>query len=251
MTTIKDLAKMIDHSLLHPTMTDADLSEGCQIALQYDVASVCIKPYAVSQATTLLKGSDVLVGTVIGFPHGNSATKIKVAETVQACMEGAAEIDMVINIGKALSGDWQFVKRDIEAVCKAAHEHGAILKVIFENDFIPEDATKIKLCEICSDLGVDFVKTSSGYGMVKGEDGKYSYQGATLHDLELMRAHSDERVQVKAAGGVRTLDDLLAVRALGVSRVGATATIAMLEEAKDRFGSGSDRTVPDEDKGGY
>ncbi len=251
MIEVHDLAKMIDHSLLHPTMTDEDLKKGCAIAREYDVASVCIKPYAVPMAVELLKGSDVLVGTVIGFPHGNSATAIKVAETIQACQDGAVEIDMVINIGKALGGDWDFVKSDIDAVCRAAHEHGAILKVIFENDFIPDDAIKIRLCEICSEIGVDFVKTSSGYGMVKGDDGKYSYQGATHADLKLMRTHSDKKVQVKAAGGVRTLDDLLAVRALGVTRVGATATIAMLEAAKERFGSGSDRVVVDDGVDGY
>ena len=251
MDITRELAKMIDHSLLHPTMTDQELLDGCAIARAYDVASVCIKPYAISIAVDALKGSTVKVGTVIGFPHGNSATDIKVAETVRACQDGAVEIDMVINIGRALGGDWDYVRKDIEAVCEAAHAHGAILKVIFENDFIEDDAIKISLCQICSELGVDFVKTSTGYGMVKGSDGKYGYRGATPDDLKLMRIHSDPHVQVKAAGGVRTLDDLLAVRKLGVTRVGATATIAILEEASSRYGSGSRKVLSGNPPDGY
>lgn len=243
MDQVTALAKMIDHSLLHPTMTDQELEEGCAIARKYNVASVCIKPYAVKDAVRWLTGSDVLVGTVIGFPHGNSTTAIKVAETEQACRDGAVEIDMVINIGKALQGDWEFVRSEIQAVAEATHAHGAVLKVIFENDFIEDDAVKIRLCEICSEVNADFVKTSTGYGMVKGADGKYGYQGATEADLKLMRKHSAPEVQVKAAGGVRSLDDLLKVRELGVTRVGATATIAMLEDAKKRFGISSDVDV--------
>lgn len=232
---VKKLAKMIDHSLLHPTMTDAELEEGCAIARAYDVASVCIKPYAVKQAVEWLKGSDVLIGTVIGFPHGNSSIKIKVAETRQACLDGASEIDMVVNIGKVLQQDWRYVKKEIAAVQRESQKHGAIVKVIFENDYLPKDLYKRKLCEICSKTGVAFVKTSTGYGFVKGPDGKYSYQGATEHDLKLMRKHSAPSMQVKAAGGVRSLDDLLKVREWGVTRIGATATIAILEDAKKRF----------------
>ncbi len=226
---------MIDHSLLHPTMTDAELQEGCAIAKAYDVASVCIKPYAIKSAVEWLKGSDVLIGTVIGFPHGNSAIAIKVAETKQACRDGATEIDMVINIGKALEGDWRYLKKEIAAVQRESVKHKAIVKVIFENDYLPNDKIKRKLCEICSSVGVAFVKTSTGYGFVKGSDGKYSYQGATESDLKLMRKYSKPEVQVKAAGGVRSLDDLLKVREWGVTRIGATATIAMLEDAKKRF----------------
>ncbi|MEM9886089.1 MAG: deoxyribose-phosphate aldolase [Bacteroidota bacterium] len=251
MDKVQELAKMIDHSLLHPTMTDEDMQSGCAIARAYEVASVCIKPYAIQLAVDALKGSDVLVGTVIGFPHGNSSTAIKVAETVRACEEGAVEIDMVINIGRALQEDWGYVKAEIDTICKATHEHNAILKVIFENDFLPEDKYKIKLCEICSAVGVDFVKTSTGYGFSKGSDGKYTYQGATHPDLKLMRKYSAKSVQVKAAGGVRTLEDILAVQALGVTRVGATATIAILEAAKEAFSGGSDREVPQEDVVGY
>jgi deoxyribose-phosphate aldolase len=233
--TVLELAKMIDHSLLHPTMTDADLREGCAIARAYHVASVCIKPYAIKDAVEWLRGSDVLVGTVIGFPHGNSAIKIKVAECKQACLDGATEIDMVVNIGKVLEEDWRYIKKEIAAVQREALKHGAIVKVIFENDYLPKDKLKRKLCEICSKIGVAFVKTSTGYGFVKGADGRYSYDGATESDLKLMRKYSAPEVQVKAAGGVRSLDDLLKVRAWGVTRIGATATIAMLEDAKKRF----------------
>lgn len=228
---------MIDHSLLHPTMTDADLRQGCALARRYDVASVCIKPYAVPLAVELLSGSAVAVGTVIGFPHGNSTLQIKVQETELACRVGATEIDMVVNIGKVLGEDWAYVEEEIRAVAAVTKQRGALLKVIFENDYLTGDQFKIRLCEICNQLEVDFVKTSTGYGFVKGDDGKYSYEGATAHDLQLMRRHAAPEVQVKAAGGVRTLDDLLRVKELGVTRVGATATAAILEEAKKRFGS--------------
>jgi deoxyribose-phosphate aldolase len=253
MDMITQLAKMIDHSLLHPTMTDDDLKQGCEVARRYEVASVCIKPYAVAAAAGWLSGSGVLVGTVIGFPHGSSLVSVKVAEAIQACRDGATEIDMVVNIGKVLQQDWDYVAEEVRAVTEACHTNGAIVKVIFENDYLPEDLLKIKLCEICSEAGADFVKTSTGYGFVKGTDGRYSYDGATEHDLMLMRRHSAPSVQVKAAGGVRTLDDLLQVRAWGVTRVGATATIAMLEEARQRFGDGSTlaaAVVPD-DTAGY
>jgi len=250
MDKVTQLAKMIDHSLLHPTMTDEQLKQGCDIAEKYNTASVCIKPYAVRQAVEWLKGSDVLVGTVIGFPHGNSAPEIKVAETHRACDDGAVEIDMVVNIGKVLGGGWNFVHDEIAAIKKAAHNGGAILKVIFENDFL-QDGHIIRLCEICSAIGVDFVKTSTGYGFIKGADGTYSYKGATHHHLKLMRQHAAPEVQIKAAGGVRTLDDLLAMRELGVTRVGATATVAIVEAAKKRFGGGPivDETIVDDTPG--
>jgi deoxyribose-phosphate aldolase len=249
---VRELAKMIDHSLLHPTMTDKDLEEGCALAMRYDTASVCVKPYAVKQAAAWLKGSTVLVGTVIGFPHGNSATDIKVAETRKACEDGAVEIDMVVNVGKVLGGDWTYVQDEIAAVNAEALKHGAIVKVIFENDFL-EESHKIRLCEICSAVPVAFVKTSTGYGFVKGPDGRFFTMGATVDDLSLMRAHSAPQVQVKAAGGIRTLDDMLRVRETGVTRVGATATVAILEEAKKRFGGGSshDFTKTSGNDGGY
>jgi deoxyribose-phosphate aldolase len=245
------LAKMIDHSLLHPTMTDADLEQGCAIARQYDAASVCIKPYAVKQAVEWLRGSSVLVCTVIGFPHGNSTTEIKVAETRQACLDGATEIDMVVNIGKVLGRDWDFVHQEIKAINDECLKHGAILKVIFENDYLPEDEFKIRLCEICSEIGVAFVKTSTGYGFVKGPDGNYNYKGATDHDLILMRKHSAPGVQIKAAGGVRSLDDLLHVESLGVTRIGATATIAIVEAARQRFEGASGTPMVVADAAGY
>ncbi len=237
MISVKDLAKMIDHSLLHPTMTDEILRKECETAVQYDTASVCIKPYAVSLAAEILAGTEVAVGTVIGFPHGNSSTEIKVAETSRACAEGAAEIDMVINIGKALGKEWNYVKDEIAAVNKAAAGGGAHLKVIFENDYL-DDETIIQLCRICSEVKPAFVKTSTGYGFVKQDNGFYTYKGATEAHLKLMRANTDSSIQIKAAGGVRTLKDLLYVRSIGVTRAGATATAAMLTEAAEAVSRG-------------
>ncbi|MEA3334398.1 MAG: deoxyribose-phosphate aldolase [Chloroflexota bacterium] len=232
--TLHSIAKMIDHSLLHPTMTDQELTAGCRLALHHNVASVCIKPYAVPLASNLLKGSDVAVGTVIGFPHGNSQPAVKLLEAERALSDGATELDMVVNIGKVLSSDWNAVSGEIRLINELVTSNGALLKVIFENDFLPQDEFKVHLCHLCSEHGVAFVKTSTGYGFVKGDDGRYSYQGATDHDLALMRRESAPEVRVKAAGGVRTLDDLLRVRTLGVTRVGATATEAILAEARAR-----------------
>jgi deoxyribose-phosphate aldolase len=236
MNKITEIAKMIDHSILHPTLTDDDLKRECEVAKKYNVASVCVKPYAVKLAVEILKGSEVAVGTVIGFPAGNSSIAVKVFETETACSDGAIEIDMVINIGKALQEDWKYLEEEIKAVVDTSHRFGAITKVIFETDFITRDEQKIRLCEICSKAGAEYVKTSTGFGFVKGSDGKYSYTGATAHDLALMRKYSAPEVKVKAAGGVRTLADLLKYKELGISRCGATATAAMLEEAKKLFG---------------
>jgi len=236
MNKVKELAKMIDHSILNPVMTDNDLKRECEVAKKYDVASVCVKPYAVSQAVKLLKGSNVLVGCVIGFPHGNSSTAVKVFETEQACNDGATEIDMVINTGKALGGDWNYVENEIKAVTQTCHRSKAIVKVIFETDFVTKDEDKIRLCEICTKVGADFVKTSTGFGYVKQPNGDFNYKGATVNDIELMRKHSGPKVQVKCSGGVRTLDDLLNMKAAGATRSGATATAVMLEEAGKRFG---------------
>jgi deoxyribose-phosphate aldolase len=236
MTKVSELAKMIDHSILNPVMTDDDLKRECEVASKYDVASVCVKPYAVKQAVELLKDSDVLVGCVIGFPHGNSATSVKVFEAEQACRDGAVEIDMVINIGKALQGDWDYVEKEIKAVTEACHKSGAIVKVIFETDYVTKDEDKIRLCEICTRVGADFVKTSTGFGYVKQTNGDFNYNGATVHNIELMRKHSGPKVQVKCAGGVRTLDDLLKMKAAGATRSGATATVKILEDAGKRFG---------------
>jgi deoxyribose-phosphate aldolase len=231
--TLCMLAKMIDHSILHPTMTDRDLLDGCALARKYGTATVCVKPYAVPTARDALAGSGVGVCAVAGFPHGGSSIRIKVAETEQAIREGAAEIDMVINIGKALGGDWEYITREIRELNDACRNGMAILKVIFETDYLQDDPI-IRLCEICSQIGAAFVKTSTGYGFVKQPNGYYSYQGATEHNIALMRAHADPGVHIKAAGGVRTLDGLLRFRAMGVARIGASATEGILEEAKRR-----------------
>lgn len=222
--TYEQIAKMLDHSLLQPRLSDEELREGCLWAAQAKVASVCIKPYAVRMAADLLAGSGVAVGTVVGFPHGGHTTAVKMFEAQQALSDGATELDMVVNIGKVWSEDWGYVGSDIGAVVRVAREHNALVKVIFENSVI-EDHHKIKLCELCAAVGADFVKTSTGYG-----DG-----GATDHDLKLMREHCPPKVQVKAAGGIRTLDRLLEVREIGVTRVGATASAKILEEVQQRL----------------
>jgi deoxyribose-phosphate aldolase len=206
-------------------MTDDELEEGCRIAVDYDVASVCIKPYYLRRCAELLAGSTVKASTTIGFPHGGHTTAIKVAEAERAIADGGEELDMVVNIGKVLSEDYGFVQYDIAQIVEIAHNAGAIVKVIFENCYL-QDAHKIALCEICGEVGADFVKTSTGYGT----------GGATIEDLKLMRRHSPDHVQVKAAGGVRILDALLEVRELGVARVGASRTITMLDECKARLG---------------
>jgi deoxyribose-phosphate aldolase len=219
-----DIAKMIDHSLLNPVLTDRELEAGCRLARDYDVASACVKPYYLKRCAQLLAGSTVQASTVIGFPHGGNTTNVKLAEAKQALADGGTELDMVVNIGKVLSEDWEYVSRDIRAIVETAHAGGAIVKVIFENCYL-QDMHKIRLCEICAGAGADFVKTSTGYGS----------GGATHDDLKLMRRHSPPQVRVKAAGGVRTLDGLLEVRALGVARSGATRTAEMLDECRRRL----------------
>ncbi len=230
MENIKKIAKMIDHSLLHPTLTDKELKEGCELAKKFNVASVCIKPYAVKNAVNWLEGSDVLVGCVIGFPHGNSTIDVKTYETEQAILDGAVEIDMVVNIGKVLGEDWNYVEEEIKQITTITKKYKAVLKVIFENDYMPEDKYKIKLCELCTKYEVEYVKTSTGYGFKKDKDGYYYYDGATDEDLILMRKYSGCQVRVKAAGGIRTLEDVIRVRDLGVSRIGVSATESILTE---------------------
>ncbi|MBV8052817.1 MAG: deoxyribose-phosphate aldolase [Acidobacteriaceae bacterium] len=221
----RDVAKMIDHSLLNPSLKWADLEEGISVALAYDVATVCIMPYALKHCADRLNGSTVRASTTIGFPHGGHTTKIKVAEARQALTDGAEELDMVVNISKVLSEDWQYVRDDIGAVVEETHGAGKKVKVIFENAYLNDDQ-KIRLCEICGDLRADWVKTSTGYAP----------SGSTDADLILMRKHSPSFVQVKAAGGIRDLDALLRVRALGVTRCGATRTASMMNEARQRLG---------------
>ena len=223
--TYADVAKMIDHSLLNPSLTFEALDAGIQLAIDYDVASVCILPYALRHCANRLMGTDVKASTTIGFPHGGHTTAVKLFETRQALADGGQELDMVVNISAVLSGRWDYVKNDIQTVVEETHAAGQKVKVIFENAYL-NDEQKIRLCEICSELNADWVKTSTGYAP----------SGATHEDLILMRKHSAAHVQVKAAGGVRDLDALLAVRALGVTRAGATRTAAMLDDARQRLG---------------
>jgi deoxyribose-phosphate aldolase len=235
-----DLAKMIDHSLLNPTLTAAELEAGCKLALAYDVASVCILPYALKRCAELLRGSTVQASTTIGFPHGGHATAVKAAEAKQAISDGGQELDMVVNVSQVLSGAWDYVRQDIAAVIDVAHAANAKVKVIFENCYL-KDEHKIRLCQICGDLKADWVKTSTGYGT----------GGATLEDLALMRMHAPSHVQVKAAGGVRDLDMLIKVRELGVSRCGASRTKEMLDECRKRLGLPAIATTASGGAGGY
>jgi len=221
----EDIARMIDHSLLNPTLTTQELEDGCQLAIRYDVASVCILPYALRRCADILGGTAVHSSTTIGFPHGGQTTAIKLAEARQALIDGGQELDAVINISKARSGDWAYVRNEIAVLTELVHDGGAKIKIVFENAYL-DDAAKIRLCEMCGEMGVDWVKTSTGYAP----------SGATIDDLKLMRKHSPPQVQVKAAGGIRDLDALLEVRDLGVSRVGATRTESMLEECRRRLG---------------
>jgi deoxyribose-phosphate aldolase len=222
--TYEDIAKMLDHSLLNPTLTVADLEAGIRIGLDYNVASVCIMPYYLKRCADMLTGSDVRASTTIGFPHGGHTTEMKVAEAQRALTDGCEELDMVVNISKVLSEDWAYVSDEIAAIVSLAHAQNQKVKVIFENCYL-QDAHKIQLCKICGEVGADWVKTSTGYGT----------GGATFDDLRLMRKHAPPSVQVKAAGGVHSLDKLLEVRALGVTRVGASRTVEILDEVTRRL----------------
>jgi deoxyribose-phosphate aldolase len=222
--TYEDIAKMIDHSLLNPSLTTKELDAGIRLALAYNVASVCIMPFYLKACAEQLKGSTVMASTTIGFPHGGHTTAIKAAEAERALADGCQELDMVVNISKVLSGDWDYVRNDIRAVIEPAHAAGQKVKVIFENCYLSNEQ-KSRLCQICGDLNADWVKTSTGYGT----------GGAMMDDLKLMRANSPAHVQVKAAGGIRDLDTLLEVRKLGVSRVGASRTKDMLDDCRSRL----------------
>ena len=223
--TYNDISRMLDHSLLNPTTTVDQLESGCQLAVDYQAASVCLMPYYVKRCAEILKGSGCRVSTTIGFPHGGHTSAIKVAEAEQALADGCEELDMVVNVSKVLSGDFGYVENEIKAVLDVTHAAGQKLKVIFENCYLNDDQ-KIRLCRICCDLGADWVKTSTGYGT----------GGATMEDLNLMREHTTEPVQVKAAGGVRDLETLLKVRELGISRVGASKTAQILDPCREQFG---------------
>ncbi|MBI3681207.1 MAG: deoxyribose-phosphate aldolase [Acidobacteria bacterium] len=219
-----DIAKMIDHSLLNPSLTAEDLEQGCRLALDYNVASVCILPFYLRRCADLLRGSEVNASTTIGFPHGGQTTAVKVAEVRQALADGGQELDIVVNISAVVSGNWSYVREDLRAVIDATHDGGAKVKVIFENCYL-KDEHKIRLCGICGELRADWVKTSTGYAP----------GGATMEDLALMRKHSPPHVQLKAASGIRDLDTLLRVREIGVTRCGATRTASMLDECRRRL----------------
>lgn len=220
-----DYSKMIDHSLLIPTMDEKQLEEGCQLAVAYDVASVCIMPYYLKRCAEILAGSTVQPSTTIGFPHGGHTTKIKKLEAEKAVEDGCQELDMVVNISQVLSGSWDYVTADIKAVIEVAHAADRKVKVIFENCYL-QDAQKIQLCKICTDLSADWVKTSTGYGT----------GGATIEDLKLMVENVGAGIQVKAAGGVRDFETLKQVKELGVTRCGASRTQGMMDEARQSLG---------------
>ena len=225
--TVRDIAQMIDHSLLNPKFTRQEVEAGCRLAVEYDCITVCVKPCDVELAYGILQDTTVITTSVIGFPHGSNVTAIKVAEARRAIGEGCREVDMVMNIGRFLSGDYNLVQDDIAAVYEEAHKVGALLKVILENAYLSAEQI-IKACELCAAVKVDFTKTATGYAPY----------GARIADLKLMRAHTPPSMQVKAAGGVRELDDALAVRAVGVSRFGCTTTAKMIQEAKAREARG-------------
>jgi deoxyribose-phosphate aldolase len=221
--TYEQLAGVISHSVLKPELTEADVIAGCKLALLYNIGSVMVKPCHVTLAKNLVAGTEIKITTVIGFPHGGSSTEVKVFEAQEAIVDGAVELDMVINIGELRSGNWDYVRSDIQAVCDAAHTKGAFVKVILENAYLSDDE-KVKACQISEAAGADWVKTSTGFAP----------GGATIDDIRLMRASIGPNVQIQAGGGVRTLDMLLAVIDAGCTRSGATATASILEEFKKR-----------------
>ena len=220
----KDIAGMIDHSLLKPFLTDAEIEAGCRLADLYRVVSVCVRPADVKLAAEILKDSPVKVSTVIGFPHGSTTTHVKLEEAKEAIENGAVELDVVLQFGKLKSGQYDYVKNDLETVIKYAHGKNVKVKVIFENCYLNEEEI-IRACEICNQLDADWIKTSTGYGT----------GGAEPKDIQIMRKHAKPSVQVKAAGGVRTLERLLEMKELGCTRVGATATATILDELKERL----------------
>lgn len=226
--TPKDIAGMLDHSTLQPYLTEDDIRKGCEIALKYHTASVCARPGDMKLVASLLKGSDVKVCTVIGFPHGNHLPEIKLAESKAALDDGCVELDMVINIGKLLHGDDAYVGDEIKAICDLAHSRGAKVKVILETCYLSDEQKK-RACRIAAANGADWVKTSTGYGSA----------GCTIEDLKLMRASVPAHCQVKGSGGIRDLDTVLAARRAGASRCGVSATVKIMEEAEKRYAEGT------------
>jgi len=221
--TVEKVAKTIDHSLLKPELTIDEVLAGCELAATYDVASVCCRPLDVVTCSRALAGSDVLVGTVIGFPHGSSTTVVKVAEAQRALDDGARELDMVLAIGWLRSGRDDYVHADVAAVVTAAHAQNAIVKVILENAYLSDDE-KVRACQLCEKAGADYVKTSTGYAP----------SGSTMDDLRLMRASVSADVKVKAAGGIRTLDLLIEGLNAGMDRCGATTTAKIIDDLRQR-----------------
>lgn len=228
---MSEIVTLIDHAVLHPTQTSDDVRTACEMAVRIGIASVCVKPSHVELASELLAGSPVLPSTVIGFPHGGTSRATKVAETLRACEQGAKEVDMVVNIGRVLGGDWDYVGDDIASVVAAAKGQAAITKVIFETGLMPDDETKKKLCEISEAAGAAFVKTSTGFGFVKGKDGALKSTGATVEDIRLMRATCSDAVQVKASGGIRSYEDAVRMVEAGATRLGTSATEAIAQGA--------------------
>ncbi len=238
----KDIAKMLDHSTLQPNLCQEDIRKGCEIALKYDTASVCARPGDMPLVAELLKGSTVKVCTVIGFPHGNHKPEIKLAEAAAALDDGCDELDMVLNIGRLIAGEDDYIQAEIKAICDLAHSRGAKVKVILETCYLT-DEQKEKACKLSTAAGADWVKTSTGYGS----------GGCTLHDLRLMRSAVPASVQVKGSGGIRDLDTVLAARAIGATRCGVSATAKIMEEAEKRFAEGTLTEATDlkEMEGGY
>lgn len=223
------IVSLIDHAVLHPTQTDVDLRTACAMCAKLGVASVCVKPSMVPLAAELLAGSKTVPSTVIGFPHGGTSTECKVRETEVACAQGAREVDMVVNVGRVLAEDWEYVASDIRGVNESATTAGVITKVIFETGLLPSDDLKQRLCAICEQVGVAFVKTSTGFGFVKDANGALVSTGATEHDVRLMRKHCSDKVQVKASGGIRSYADAQRFVALGATRLGTSGTQAIAQ----------------------
>lgn len=235
-TSLNDVARLLDHAILQPTTTDAHLDAEVASLVAYPLATLCVRPCSVARTSGLLAGTRIGVCTVIGFPSGSPATATKVFEARQALADGATELDMVVNVGQVLGENWAYVRHDIASVVEVGHAANAIVKVIFETDFLPHDKHKIRLCEICTEVGADFVKTSTGFGFVKGVDGKFGYRGATEHDVALMRKHAGPTMGIKPSGGIRTLDEVLKFVQLGATRIGTGSSPAILQAAAERFG---------------